>query len=274
MKSHFKIIGVLTFMTALVVFGCKNKVPTSSGVYPANPADRMTLVNFETPIMHASNTSVTDWGGVNANILGIAQGESVGTAMLLMGSGGFTSFFGWQADKNVTIVLCDSTNPSNGKCENHAAHIIEKFNNPGNSSYPSDQVRIRVQMSGCYDISNFKGVKFDLKYMKDDNAPRRRFAIAGSATLPTGDDITCGSCQLSQCRNNFGVNLSPSIDESWHTYSYSFTDLTQEAGFGIVNPPDFASHMKEVTWLQWEESRNNSVGNIQVDYWLDNVVFY
>jgi hypothetical protein len=271
MKSHSKKIAILALLAAIAVIGCKNNVPTAtSNAYPANPTDRYTLVNYETPTMHPSSATVTDWGSVNSNVLGIATGEVAGTSILLKGGGGLDSFFGWQTKSSPTVVVkCDDAS-----CANRSAHVNELFTDPGNGLYPVNQVRIRVQMSSCYDISNFKGVRFDMKYFSDDNAPKRRFAIAGSATLPTGDDITCGQCQLTQCRNNFGVNYTPQQDASWHTFSYAFTDLTQESGYGVVDPADFASHEKEITWLQWESGRNNSGGSCQVDYWLDNVVFY
>jgi hypothetical protein len=279
MKSLSKGLALLALVAGVVVIGCKNNVPTAtSKAYPANPTDRLTLVNFETPTTHDSAPTFKDWGSVNSNILGIAPGEVAGTSILLKGGGGLDSFFGWLTKQSpavpYTAVVCVQTDPSTGLCVNHAAHIQELFTDPGNGLYPVNQVRIRIQMSSCYDISNFKGVQFNMMYMNDDNAPKRRFAIATSATLPTGDDITCGQCRLSQCRNNFGVNMTPQLDGNWHTFNYSFTDLTQETGYGVVDPPDFTSHMKEVTWLQWESGRNNSAGSCQTDYWLDDVVFY
>jgi len=340
MKSLFKACALTSVLFLVWAVGCKNKVPTSSP-YVVNPPDRLTLVNFETPVMHATSASVTDWGSVNQNLLGIATNQSSGTCIFLRGKGGLDSFYGWDYTtdvcKHTPVVedasqnICQEVLTASGGASvlmswlglgesghGHVAHIFEQFVDEGNGVYPVNQVRIRVLMTGCYDISNFSGVKFDIMYPREgfsvtlsststsllaseactmngdiapatisatgakmftrkysaDDATKRRFSIATAPTLPPGDDITCGACKLSQCRNNFGVGLSPELDGNWNTNSIPFTSLTQESGYGKVIPADFAGHESEVIWLQWEAGRNNNAGTCNVNYYLDNVVFY
>jgi len=257
MKSYSKIIGLLALLTAMGAVGCKNKVPTGSGAYPANPTDYTTVVNFDGPLQ-------PDFGAVNTTLLDV--GAKPGTTSIL--NGGLQNAVDWDVTYHIPVL----GTPPTGDSTTGALHDIFSFADPGDGvSYPSNQIRVRMTATGYYDLTNFSGVKFMMMTNSGDDALKRRFMIAVGATLPPSDDSSGYSNNTK--RNNFGVLLS-STNGAWSQSAIAFTSLTQESGYAAVSPPDFGSHMKEVIWLQWSEGRNNVAGTCHVDYWLDTVEFY
>jgi hypothetical protein len=257
MKSHSKIIGLLALLTAFASVGCKNKVPTGSGSYPANPIDYTTVVNFDGPLQ-------PDFGTVNPMLLDV--GPKPGTTSIL--NGGLQNAVDWVVSYSIPVLGV----PPAGDSSHGALHDIFSLSDPGDGvTYPSNQIRVRLTATGYYDLTNFSGVKFMMLTEPGDDALKRRFMVAVGATLPPSDDSSGYSNNTK--RNNFGVAMS-STKGSWSQTSVAFTSMTQESGYAAVSPPDFASHMKEVIWLQWSEGRNNVAGLCHVDYWLDTVEFY
>jgi hypothetical protein len=205
-----------------------------------------------------------DFGAVNTTLLGV--GTKPGTTSIL--NDGLHDAVEWDVTYSIPVLGV----PPTGDATHGALHDIFNFTDPGDGiSYPTNQIRVRLTATGYYDLTNFSGVKFTMLTNSGDDALKRRFMIAVGATLPPDDDSSGYS--NNKKRNNFGVALS-STKGSWSQSTIAFSSLTQESGYAAVSPPDFASHMKEVIWLQWSEGRNNVAGTCNVDYWLDTVEFY
>jgi hypothetical protein len=151
-----------------------------------------------------------------------------------------------------------------------AAHIFGTLVDKGNASYPSFAIQGRFTESGNYNAENFAGIQFHYKCPSEDQALKRRFAIATVPTLPKSDG---GSC-VSGCYNHFGLDLTPTGGE-WKLVSSDFVDIKRESGWGsAVTPPDLVDHLKEFVNLQWQHGANNAAGGYKIDYWVDEVEFY
>jgi hypothetical protein len=280
MKSLFKICGLVAVLTLLAGVGCKNKVPTGSGMYALNPVDYSTVASFD-----LLPGTTTDIGAVNPHLLGMPMtlnGSLItaGTSSILTSGApaGLHTIQDWLTQGPLVFVAVPavaSENTSHG-----AVHDFEDCTDPGDATYPTNQIRISLATGmAYYKLSQFSGVNFRILLVNNsetvrDTAKKRRFSVGTDVTLPPDDDPR-GICNNIK-RNNFGSDLTfaDSDFNHWKQFSLPFAAMTQEAGYAAVTPADFASHMDKTIWLQWSEGNNNSAGTVKVNYWLDDVVFY
>jgi hypothetical protein len=151
-----------------------------------------------------------------------------------------------------------------------AAHIFGNLTDKGNATYPQFTLQGRFTETGTYNAENFKGIQFHYKCSGEDQALKRRFAIATVPTLPISDGGTCRT----GCYNHYGLDLSPTAGE-WVLRSSEFVDIKRESGWGSsVTPPDLVDHLKELVNLQWQHGANNAAGTYKIDYWVDEVEFF
>jgi hypothetical protein len=150
-----------------------------------------------------------------------------------------------------------------------AAHLFGTLVNKGDGVYPSFTLQGRLQKSGTFDASMFKGISFYYKCPADDTVLNRRFNMPIPETLPSSNGGTCSS----DCYNHFGAGLAVTGD--WTKKSIDFSDLKRQPGWGSpVTPPDFTDHLTELTTIEWQDDSGNTAGNYHVDFWVDQVEFY
>jgi hypothetical protein len=150
-----------------------------------------------------------------------------------------------------------------------AAHVFGTLIDRGDSQYPGFMLMGRFKNNGTYDASPFNGIRFFYKCPLEDNAPKRRFSIATSQTVPVANGGTCKR----GCWNHYGADMESS--DEWQKKSYAFTDLKRESGWGSpVMPPDITDHLMEFINLQWANSGTNMPAKYNIDYWVDEIEFF
>ncbi len=150
-----------------------------------------------------------------------------------------------------------------------AAHVFGKLVNKGDNTYPAFLLDGKFKPTGFYDASPFNGIRFYYKSPSGDQAPSRRFSIPIAPIMPSSAGGNC----TDGCYNNFGMDLSSKGE--WALVTLPFSNLTRQSGWGnTITPPEFAEHLKEILGIEWTHNAGNTAGSYNIDYWVDEVVFF
>jgi hypothetical protein len=158
---------------------------------------------------------------------------------------------------------------SGGASGSKSARVFGMLIDHGNARYPAFALEGKFKRTGYYDAGAFKGIRFYYRCPAADKAAKRRFGIGIASTVPVAEG---GVCQ-EQCGNHFGANLTNS--EEWTQKSFLFSELKREEGWGAsLGSPEFTDHLREIIYIKWENSANNTVGAYAIDYGVDDVEFF
>jgi len=251
MRSYSKLLLVLLF--ALLVPACKQKVPPA-GAYLSTAPDRFLIMNMETG-------TGTDWPTqLNPNLYDKRSEDF----KLMTPAAGLTF--------NPTTALLNRY--FGGPQGFRYAQISGNLVDPGDSTYPSFQLRLGLKSIGqYYDMSFFSGVKYYLKIPNNgDPVKMHNFNLNLRQTVPVPDGGECNNANKG-CYNNFAVKLD--YTSGWEIKSFVWGDFTREAWGTPVEPPSLTgANLKELVNLEWQIKRNNTAGTSVVDLSLDDIRFF
>jgi len=275
MKSCFNLFFLLALSGAVLWAGCEAKVaPVGAYSAPAMTTDRTVVVDFNSvpstlPSSQPPSGPLTDINGfpvsfypVNPQLFEPVPGNQLQFPGLVQ----VVNNFGLYEN-----AILDFEGPGANNSP-WAAHVSGAVTDLGNNVFPAVDFQIPMESGSKYDMSFFTGVNFYYKTSAADTVLKRVFQIP---TLQT-QAPPAGNCDNStnKCYDHFTLTL-PNTNGVWQKFSVKFTDLTR-GGFGWpMNPPNLTGeNLKEVLWLQWEESNANLSGTKGVDFWVDEVQFF
>ncbi len=275
MKSCFNLFFLLALSCAALWAGCEAKVaPVGAYSAPATTADRTVVVDFNSvpstlPSSQPPSGPLTDINGFPVSFY------PINPLLFEPIPGNQLQFPGSVQVVNNFSIYENAVLDFEGPGANNslwAAHISGAVTDLSNNVFPAVDFQIPMESGSKYDMSFFTGVNFYYKTSAADKVLKRVFQIP---TLQT-QAPPAGNCDNStgKCYDHFTLTL-PSTNGSWRKFSVKFTDLTR-GGFGWpMNPPNLTGeNLKEVLWLQWEESNANIAGIAGVDFWVDEVQFF
>ncbi len=251
MKSSFKLLPLLAVLGGVGWVGCKTETPTSylssSGPNPAM------IVNFEgaTPL------------NVNPNLAEAGEPGSVVQKPGIIAATGSPLV-------TPQVVTSGADNTA------HCVWMNSPVSDPGNGSYPAVELVVPLETagSGIYNASLFSGIEFYLKVMGDDTAGTRSFSVpvVQTSVPPQG---TCNpSASSNACYNNFEYVYS-STGGVWQLVSLPFSAFTRQNYGSAISPSTLSgANLQQIISLQWSEGNNNVKGNVNVDFYVDEVQFF
>ena len=264
MRSNFKYaITGLPIALLLLAVGCQTKfTPVGSYSAPVTTPNYTLICNFDgnlnTPPdpKDQTNRFLFEVGGPNNRV------NLPGNWMEV------NNFPGYETGSGKVDIPGANGTPN-------AYHVIGAIDDVGNGQYPAVELNGYLDSASpypksAYNISFFTGVKFWINITNKDTATFREFFVTTvqEAAPPLG---TCKA--LSGCYNYFGYQF-PGPTNGWKPYSFDFTSLITSFGVTPIPPTFTGENLQEVLGLLWEESRQNTAGHSDVDFWVDEVYFY
>jgi hypothetical protein len=270
---HLQILILVIVVAGVpaVLTGCKDKVPPLSNVVKAVSMPTNVIDDFED-----GNRAM------NPALYGATHGD-----WTLYGS---ASLVYLTSPYIVPNTAADAVNSSA-----FAFHASGTLRDNGDGKYPEATLWARFNVEPWYSISGsgFTGLRYKLNVSPADTAPKRRFKLRVSDSVPLANGGICSYKDIvtgvtCDCWNHFGADFT--VTAGWQQYDYTFDQLTQEAwgckwvsgppwrfsgGLLTATPPRPPGYYYDYIFgFDFCESRDNSIGLSQIDFWVDDVEFY
>jgi endoglucanase len=112
-----------------------------------------------------------------------------------------------------------------------------------------------VDPKATYDASKYKGITFWAKKTGAGTTGKVRVKVPDINTDPAGKVCT------DACFNDFGADIE--VTEAWKQYSFAWSDLTQQMGWGSPSPP--AITPSKLFGIQWQVNTPGANFDVSVD---------
>lgn len=112
-----------------------------------------------------------------------------------------------------------------------------------------------VDPKATYDASKYKGITFWAKKTGAGTTGKVRVKVPDINTDPAGKVCT------DACFNDFGADIE--VTEAWKQYSFAWSDLTQQMGWGSPSPP--AITPSKLFGIQWQVNTPGANYDVSVD---------
>ncbi len=232
-------LGLLALLGA-IGWSCQTQAPTNYLSVPAGGDAPSMIINFEGSPATVVNSNLAEAGVAHHVVVspGFASLNGGGSSMLVSMPGAAGTGHALSVSGIVTGTLLQLT-------------ISLDTNSP----------------TGYYDASLFKGVRFYLRVMGDDQTTQKFFSIPIAQTMPIGNKGTCPA----NCYDHFGYTYSGTHGQ-WQQVSLDFSSLKRHGYGGPVTPSTLTgTNLQQFVQLQWQE---NSDGTNMADFSVDEVQFY
>jgi hypothetical protein len=255
MKSSFKIFALLALLGVLALAGCETQYPTSYNPSSVSGPSPM-IMDFEGAGLAAFS--------VKSNL---TEANRIGNVVQNPGSISVTTSGSVTTTSSGPLTVFIRT-PGQAK----TAHFFE-ISGPVTGTTFQLSVNLDTKVidgKWYYDASFFKGIRFYLKTMPNDNTTSRTFLITTGPTIPTTSQGECDPTL--NCYDHFGYTYNGTNGE-WKLFSIDFSAFKQQ-GWGVPTVPSTLSgaNLQKFMSLVWSVSSNG--GNSLADYCLDEVEFY
>jgi hypothetical protein len=145
-----------------------------------------------------------------------------------------------------------------------AAHVVGSGETDygavgGFNLLPSVHVDGGPWISCPYDMSAYTGIQF---WARGNNVPVRVKASMAE-DYPVSFGGICAAADPNACWNDHGTYQT--FVDSWKQFTVPFSGMTQSAGWGITTTFN-AAHVTAI--------RFQTDGNVNFDYWIDDISFY
>lgn len=265
------VVAAIAGMAWGILPGCTSKTPFDAAGFPGlTPTPNVTPV-YPAPTLVPNRTLVANFSSGSVSINPELMELSNPPGYVLKTPGAVTAVNNFPSNILLTFggVQAGGVNGSP-----NAFRVQGTLMDTGNATYPAIELEATMENGNEYDGSFFTGVQFYLKIAADDNTTKRDFSIPVYQTQGTPQGGCVGG-NAGGCYDNFTTDLSAGTAGQWEFFKVPFSSLVQAYAGVVTNPPTFTgANLQQMLWLQWEESRNNTAGTSNIDYWVDDIQFY
>jgi hypothetical protein len=252
--------------------GCTNKTPFDGGFQGLTPTPSFTPpYPAPTTVPNRNQVDTLNSGSPSASINPNLIEMNNPPGYVLKTAGAITAVNNFASSVSIIFNGVQAAGPSGFP---NAFMAQGTINDPGNNTYPAMELEAQMEGGNEYDGSFFSGVQFGLFIGTDDTTTKKDFSIPVLQTQgpPLG---RCVGGNAGGCYDNFMYDLTSSPSGQWLLVNIPFSSLQQAYAGVVTNPPTFkGANLQQMLWLQWEESRNNTIGISNFHYGVCDISFY